>query len=361
MPIRIKKISNLCFNKKIIFLLLFLIMIYFIFTKNDFTYKELKQDASPIVVEVIKPKSSYSIEQINLIGESASSKVIEIKAISEGYIQKMNFSTGDLVSKGNLLVEMDNEFIDKQIEIEKQINAINKKKSEAIDGLLKRKVISYFEYSKNKLDFLNHEKIYNDLLNTKSKRLIFSPIDGVIETTLISEKTYVFPQDKIAVMHDIDPIKISFNINEDDYYKMKMSDQSRIEGYIQALDKKVYIKDIRSSEISKDRSHTLEIETLMSNEDKKIKPGMFVKVKIIFLNTHNAVSLVPKQAIFSNDDNQYYLYLNRNNIAKKIFLPIEKIDSDFLETKYIFQPNDEIIIASSTKLYNGAKIVKEGN
>lgn len=360
MSIGIKKIVKRCLNKKVFFLSLFLIVIFFIFTKRNSTYIELKQDTSPIVVEVIKPKLSYSIEQISLVGEIVSSHTIEIKAISEGYIQKINFSAGDLVNKQNLLIQMDNEFINKQIKIEEQISEINEKKSKAIDDLLEKKVISYFEYSKNKLDFLNHKKIYNSLLDLKNKGLISSPIDGIIETPYISEKAYVFPQDKLAVVHNINPIKISFNINEDDYYRMKMSSQSRIEAYIQALDKKIYIKDIRSSEISKDKNHTLEVETLIPNEDKKIKPGMFVKIKIIFLNTKDVVSLVPKQATFLDDDSQYYVYLNNKNIAKKIFLPIKKIVNDFLETKYVFKSNDEIIIASSTNLYNGAKVIKEG-
>lgn len=344
----------------VIFIIIVLLLVKQFFLKENIHQDDsVQQSNSLIIVETIRPKFSDSIEKLKLVGQTMANNSIDLKFMNAGIIKKIHFNTGDLVKRGDILINMDSEFLDKQIEIEEKIYKINEKKSDAVDTLFSKKSISYFEYSKYKTELLHHEKAYSELLYLKGKCSILSPIDGLIEKKIVYENTHVFPQDKIVTIHDIDKIRIIFQMNEDTYYKFKSSKQFLIEAYIQALEMTLTIKNIETSELSKDNNHFIEVEALVDNQDKKIKPGMFVSLKIIFLKTAEKINLVPKEAVFFDKNDEYYLYLYVDGIAERKNVTIGKIFNDFLEIENKLNANDEIIVASSTKLFNNAKVRKE--
>ncbi|MBK2025364.1 efflux RND transporter periplasmic adaptor subunit [Francisella philomiragia] len=336
--------------------LVILVFVFFYIKKSDQPVKD-KGHLQPIVVEIENPKEQDSYHELTLFGKTSAYEIFTVKAKASGVIKQKLFSIGSFVHKGDLLLSLDTELIDYKIEIQREIYEIKQKQSEAMKKLVDKGASSYLEYSKFRLDYLNNKQKYYELLDEKEKSYILSPTNGIVEYISVSEGEYVTAKDKIATINDVDKIKISFDIEEDDYRKFKNSKESIIEAYIQSLDKLITIDAFETSEISQDANHSVHVEGIVSNFDRELLPGLFVKIKLFFLDG-SKMMLVPKQAVFIEND-QYYVYRYNDGIADKIPVNVDKPYNDYLQISSSLNKTDKVIIASSKRLYQNAEVTLE--
>lgn len=315
------------------------------------------QNKLPIVVEVENPKEQDSYNELTLFGKTSAYEVFTVKAKSSGIIKKMAFSIGGFIKKGDLLLSLDTELIDYKIEIQKEIYQIKQKQTEAMEKLVGKGAASYLEYNKFKLEYLNNKQKYYELLDEKEKGYIVSPTNGIVESKSVSEGEYITVKDKVATIDNIDKIRVAFDIEEDDYRKFKNSKESIIEAYVQSIDKLINIDTFESSEISQDGNHSVHIEGIVPNVDRELLPGLFVKIRLFF-SDENKMTLVPKQAVFIDDD-QYFLYKYNDGTAEKVSVNVSKTYNDHLQISSSLSKNDKIIVASSRRLYPNAKVTLE--
>ncbi|MFV9925304.1 MAG: efflux RND transporter periplasmic adaptor subunit [Francisella endosymbiont of Hyalomma scupense] len=335
--------------------------VFFYIKKSDHVTaikeRENFKNKLPIVVEVESLKEQDSYHELDLFGKTSAYEVFTIKAKSSGVAQNITFSLGTFVKKGDLLLSFDTELVDSKIEIQKEIYETKYKQAEAMRKLLDKGAASHLEYSKFRLDYLNNKQKYYELLDEKEKSYILSPTNGIVESKSVSEGEYIATKDKIATIDNIEKIRISFDMEEDDYRKFKNSKEAIIEAYVQSIDKLINVDAFESSEISKDGSHSVHIEGVVSNADRELLPGLFVKIRVFFLD-ENKMMLVPKQSVFMDDD-QYFVYKYNNGNAEKVFVEVNKSYNDYLQISSSLGKNDKVIVASSRRLYPNAKVSLE--
>ncbi|API86509.1 efflux RND transporter periplasmic adaptor subunit [Francisella uliginis] len=351
-------------NKKtsIIFIGLICILSIFLYTKKSHhtittKNKGILKNKLPIVVEVENLKEQDSYNELNLFGKTSAYQVFTVRAKSSGVVHNVTFSLGSFVKKGDLLLSFDTELIDSRIQIQKEIYETKYKQAEAMRKLVEKGAASNFEYSKFRLDYLNNKQEYYERLDEKEKSYILSPTNGIVESKYVSEGEYITDKDKIATIDNIDKIRISFDMEEDDYRKFKKSKEATIQAYVQSIDKLIDVNAFESSEISRDGSHSIHIEGVIPNDDRELLPGLFVKIRVLF-SDKNKMILVPKQAVVMDDD-QYFVYKYNNGTAEKVFVEVRKIYNDYLQISSSLDKNDKVIIASSRKLYPNAKVSLE--
>ena len=349
-------------KNSIIFIgVIILASVFFYIKKSDHVTaikgRENFKNKLPIVVEVESLKEQDSYHELDLFGKTSAYEVFIIKAKSSGVAQNITFSLGTFVKKGDLLLSFDTELVDSKIEIQKEIYETKYKQAEAMRKLVDKGAASHLEYSKFRLDYLNNKQKYYELLDEKEKSYILSPTNGIVESKSVSEGEYIATKDKIATIDNIDKIRISFDMEEDDYRKFKNSKEAIIEAYVQSIDKLINVDTFESSEISKDGSHSVHIEGVVSNADRELLPGLFVKIRVFFLD-ENKMMLVPKQSVFMDDD-QYFVYKYNNGNAEKVFVEVNKSYNDYLQISSSLGKNDKVIVASSRRLYPNAKVSLE--
>lgn len=102
-------------------------------------------------------------------------------------------------------------------------------------------------------------------------------------------------------------------------------------------------------------SKTFVVEIKIQNDNLKLRPGMFAKVRINF--GEGSALLVPSIALIKQTGtNDMYVYINENNIAIKKLVKIGSIINDKTEIIEGLSIGDELIVVGQNKLENKTPI-----
>lgn len=256
------------------------------------SFQQGKPQPVAVTAYIVKPEKldNHIFSSGSII---ANEEVVLAPEIS-GKIISINFSEGSNVTRGQLLVKIND--ADLQAQLKKLIvqekladdNEGREKKLLAING------ISQMEYDAA-LTQLN--SVRADIEGVKAqlaKTEIRAPFDGVIGLKYVSEGSYINQSSRIASIQQISPIKIDFSIPETYSLLVKKNDTVRFT--INGNDTRFVAKIIAIEPKIDESTRTIQIRAQADNRDKKIFPGSFASVELWIARSANAI-MIPTEAI----------------------------------------------------------------
>jgi membrane fusion protein (multidrug efflux system) len=230
---------------------------------------------------------------INTSGSLISSEEVTLRPESSGKIIKLNIREGLHVTKGELLLKLnDDEFIASRKKLQTTLD-LAKQMLARQKSLLEGKAIGQEEYdiAANEVAVIEADMEYNEALIRKTE--IRAPFSGKVGLKYVSEGSYVTPITLIAVLHQLDPLKLDFSVPERYASRVKPGDAVRftIDG-----SKEVFEANLFAIEPKIDpATRTLKMRALVSNKKGKLFPGAFARVS---LNLGSSEALmIPTQAV----------------------------------------------------------------
>jgi membrane fusion protein, multidrug efflux system len=250
---------------------------------------------APTPVEVVRLAPAVVKEDLQAVGSLRSNESVILRPEVSGRIAAIGFKDGQLVRKGQLLVGLDatlNEAEVAQARAEYDLALSNLKRSE---DLASRKFIS----SSAQETATSNAQVAEAKLKLAQARLskmrIVAPFDGSVGIRNVSLGDYVKDGTDLVNVEDVRILKVDFRLPERNYSQVHVGQtievvadalpNERWQGRIEAINPKVDA-DGRS----------LEIRALLENTSGKLRPGMFVRVRVIVGERSNAL-LVPEEAI----------------------------------------------------------------
>ena len=241
---------------------------------------------------VVKPEKIN--EKILSTGTVLANEEVELRTEAAGIISAIYFKEGSSVKKGQLLVKINDLELQAQLEKQQAQKKLIQDKTNRQKRLLEIKVISQEEYdiANNELITVNAELKF--LQSQISKTEIRAPFDGVIGLKYVSDGSYVTPSTKIALVQDMDPVKIDFSIpekylhkiNKDEPITFKIADQNKL------FTGKIYAIEPKIDPINRN----VQIRAISENKEGKIFPGSFASIELNLNEIPNAL-MVPTQCI----------------------------------------------------------------
>ncbi|OPX28310.1 MAG: hypothetical protein B1H08_06105, partial [Candidatus Omnitrophica bacterium 4484_171] len=121
-----------------------------------------------------------------------------------------------------------------------------------------------------------------------------APISGVVAKTYFDQGDSVSPQIPIAVVADMDEVKVKIEVTEVDYPKVKLGQMARIK--VDAYpDKEFEGKLSKLSALVSPQTRTATAEITIPNPEHFLVPGMFARISLL-AGKHKAL-VVPRDAI----------------------------------------------------------------
>ncbi len=269
-----------------------------------------------------------------------------------GYVKSCQFLVGNKVSKGQVLVTLENtEYLDIQkdyVEVAEQINYL-KSEFERQKTLYNEKITSQKNYLKAESDYRQAKGMYQGLreklllLNINPANVekgkftsvitLTSPISGDITVMNANVGMFMSPSDVIMEVVDTQHLLLNLNVFESDILKIK--EGQNIEFTIPQASKEVYkskVKTVGKSIENKDRSISV-FGVLEPDLKDKLLSGMFVEASIITA-TKTGLS-IPNEALIKSDGKNYVLLqvkdLNTNFSFKRTLVKIGAVSEKFTE------------------------------
>jgi RND family efflux transporter MFP subunit len=257
------------------------------------------------------------------IGSLDGSVNADVRARVSGYVISQNYKEGTVVKQGDLLFQIDPSVYEAAVEQAKaglaqaQANQLQTEQTEQRETqLFEQKV----ESAQNRDNAVQSNTAAKAAVKAQEATLrqaelnleftkIAAPISGVVGIANPGIGDLVGPGDAnpLATVSTVDPIKVYFQISEQDYLKVAQ-DRAEANGtnsgwpppvQIILADGTLYPRQGKFSAVDRqvdNQTGTIRLAALFPNPDNILRPGQFVRVRVTVRTLHGAL-LVPQRAV----------------------------------------------------------------
>ena len=231
-----------------------------------------QQEAIPQVSIITAAKEK--VPQTALYSSTVQANVVNnIAPQSGGRIQKLNVEVGNYVSKGQVLAEMD------RVQLER------------VRALLAQGGISQADFDQLELACNVSRSSYS---NIEENTILRSPVSGVVTARNYDRGDMYAMAQPIYTVQQITPVKILVAISETDYTRVHKGD--RVSLSADALPGKSFEGTVNRLYPTMDSAtHTFNVEVLVPNSRRELRPGMYVRVTVNFGDSNSIT--VPDVAV----------------------------------------------------------------
>ena len=268
----------------------------------------------PLTVTAIVVSSKDFSNAISLSGSIEANENVEIRSEVSGIVEKISFSEGTQVSKGQVLLKVND------IELRAQLSqAITKQKLASENErraklLLQKEAISQEEYDIASAEFRSL-KAQTQLIQAQiAKTTIRAPFSGKIGLRNISPGTYVTPTTIITKLVSSSQVKISFSIPEK--YASEIENNATITFTIPNNPQKFSAKIYAIEPEIETATRTLKIRAIADNSNGKLLPGTFATIDLSLKNIKDAI-VIPTEAVVPIQNGKV-VYIANNGKAKEV-------------------------------------------
>jgi len=270
--------------------------------------------APPLVVDGVVVKLVSFDNDLEITGAIEANESVVLKSEVAGLVTGIYFKEGTTVSKGSVLVKVNDRDIQAQLQealTKQKLSSTNESRAKQ---LLAKGAISQEEYDTALADLKSLQAQSLLIRAQLAKTTIRAPFSGRIGLRGISEGTYLTPATVIANLVSTNPVKITFSVPEK--YASQIKQGSSItfttDGSAKENQGKVYAIEPGIDAATR----TLQIRALAPNADNALLPGSFAKIKIA-LNTLNNAILIPNEAVIPVLKGKI-VYIQKNGKAQEV-------------------------------------------
>lgn len=251
--------------------------------------------SDPAATETAEAKSSDPVEKplvnvriaeleaierplsIIVTGRTNAIKDAEIKAETSGSVIARPARKGNFVKKGTVLLELAmNDRRERLDDAKAQVGSA-KISYNASKDLQRKQFESQVRLAQSNAELAKAEAALAEIKLDIARTKIRAPIDGYIETLLPGPGDYVEAGEEVAMVVDLDPIRVIANVTEMDVGHLKVDDLAavRLPNGIEVGGTIHYI-----SRVANETTRTFRVDVWIDNPDAAIPAGLTASVKL---------------------------------------------------------------------------------
>lgn len=215
-------------------------------------------------------------------------------------IRTIKAEVGDYVAKGQILAEMDRMQLD-QLQLQIQNDDIEYAR---MKSLYEQGGVSQSDFETAELAYKVRKSNYRNL---EENTILRSPITGYVTARNFDAGDMFSMSAPLFTVQQVVPVKLLVGISESEYTKVKKGDKITLT--VDALPGRTFSGKVeRLYPTVNAATHTFNVEVVVANADRALRPGMYARVTVNFGSEHHIV--VPDQAVVRMEGTgQRYVYL----------------------------------------------------
>jgi multidrug efflux pump subunit AcrA (membrane-fusion protein) len=188
------------------------------------------------------------------------------------------------------------------------------------------------------------------------KAPVESPIAGVVGRVYVDIGTNVLPQTPVALVVNMDMMKINLDIPDKFIPKIYLGQEARIR--VDAYPTEQFIgKVTKVSPIVNIENRSAPVEITLDNSGHRLQSGMFARVYLI-IEKHSGIPVILKEAILGKSpDNYVYVVESGKSVVRKIEVGLH--DGPYYEVSQGLKSGDLVVVMGQQRLYDGALVTLE--
>jgi RND family efflux transporter MFP subunit len=304
--------------KKIIFSAAVLLIIagiigILLYNKSKRESKRLKaeiQTTYPVLVAIAERQEIS--DTLSLIGTTIPFNEVIVSSETAGRVTGLYYDVGTRVSKGKVLVKLDDEVKLATLDNAQANYEKAKKDYERFELLLDTKAVTESQFEQAKLLYKQTEAALRIAEKQLKDSKIVSPLSGIVTHRNVESGSYLNTGNPVATIVNIDRLKVKVYVPEIEAYKLKEGD--KVDLTTEVYPGEVFEGKIKVINAKADDSHSYLVEIILDNKKSSpLRAGLFARV---FFKTLESVSMlvIPRSALIGSIKDAR-VFVVENNLA----------------------------------------------
>ena len=330
-----------------------------VFAQGAFAQEEETNDE-----ETVQQKISTNVETLQLtarqlevrnsyVGHLVPSERVVIRAETEGTIEKVYADEGQLVEKGENLVNISTERLSLNMKLAKANYELAESEYKTEQLLFNRQVStsSKLDQVRTNRDVKSINFELSQLEFEKSK--VKSPLTGVVKSRHVEVGTFVNRGQNLFEVMDIAEILASINIPE---REMRFAGVGKpVQVRIDAIPGAVFMGKVKTLSLEADlKNRSFPAEIALANPQRQLLPGMMARVEMITMAAPSEI-IIPRYAVLERE-NSRIVFIENNGVALEREVLLGTIIKDEVQVISGLQRGDRLIITGQYFLTNEEKV-----
>jgi membrane fusion protein (multidrug efflux system) len=247
------------------------------------------------------------VDEAQSVGSLRSRQSIIVRPEVSGRITQVNFRDGQRVSRGQLLVQLDDQLAQaqiKQAEAELSIARANFNRNKELveQNFISRRTV---EESAANLEVAQAKLALAQA--TAARLKIMAPFDGTVGIRSINLGDYLKDGADVVNLEDMDAIYVDYRLPERFQSQVKVGQKAQID--IDALPGRKFSAVVLAIDPLIDANgRSVGVRACIDNRRMQLRPGMFARVATVFAQKDKAL-VIPEEAIVPQAGRQFVIRL----------------------------------------------------
>ena len=310
-----------------------------------------EEDAVP--VKVIRPSQGDIVQSIQATTSIEAKREAHVYSKMIGFCHRIFVEEGDSVQEGDRLAKLDDEEI--RLTFAQAAARFDKAKNdhERAVELHAGGLISDQAYQDLSVQFRLAKSDYDLSEKRLDDTVIVAPLSGIVTERNVKLSDLVSTTQPLFKVVDLYILEAEVHVPEQDYAKVQAGQEAILK--IDAFPEKSFLGKVeRKSPVIDSRSGTAEATIAVENPEGVLRPGMFVRVRIV-IAVHPDALILPREAILMQGERRT-VYTVREGIAREVTVETGFQEGDRVEILDGLAREDRVVVRGHLGLQNGTKV-----
>ena len=339
-------------------------------------------------IPVVTPRTESVSNYVEVTGNAASVNAVKLIARVEGYLDQIHYEDGQFVKKNDLLFTIQqDQYKDQLQQAQAQLLTAQASLTYAKTELVRyTKLVKQDAATQTEVDHWNFERASAEasLLNAKAQLALAklnlgytevrAPFDGIVGKHLIDPGNLVGgggQQAALAEITQLDPIYVVANLSEQQVLQIRQNlGQHRLSfADLRKVPVDVALSDQTGFPLQGTIEYvapaldpatgTLLVRGILSNPDRTLLPGFFVKMRLPMAKVDRNALLVPDRSLQEDQGGRYLLIVNKDDVVEQRYVQLGQLDGALRVITSGLKPDDRVVVGDLWRATPGTKVTPQ--
>ena len=307
----------------------------------------------PVPVQVEAVFMAEFADTIEAVGTALANESIILTARVSETVSRVNFDDGDVVEKGQVLVELTS--FEERAQLQESRAALTEAESqfERAKDLVRRGNASQATLDLRTRELEEARSRIKAAEARVADRVLRAPFSGILGLRRVSKGSLVSPGDEITTLDDISIIKLDFSVPET--FLAALAPGQTLVASAPAYPNRGFEGEVKTVNTRVDPiTRAVSIRAELPNPDGLLKPGMLMTVSLV--SNQRRGMAVSENALVPVGGEQYVYVVRDGQTAERIKVEIGGRRPGLVEVVAGLEPGQQVIVSGTLRLTPGAPV-----
>lgn len=272
--------------------------------------------ARPVAVQAAHVTRGDIAVTFDAVGTLRANEAVTITAKTAGLVRSINFTEGQLVEAGSVLIALDDSEVRANLAVAESARRNSAQLLDRARTLLQRQNVSQARVDELSLLLAGNEAEVRAVQARLADLTIRAPFTGYAGLRQVSPGALVRPADVVTTLDDTRTVKLEFTVPEASLRNLRQG--MEIAALSSVYPGQTFVGTVMAIDTRVDAiTRTVAAVARIENEDRRLRPGMFMTVKLTLDNRANVV-LVPEESLVPVGDRQFVFLVVSGKVERRL-------------------------------------------